>query len=87
VPFVILVLRQLPLSNHGISSFELVFGFKSKTPLEAMYYNIMECDWEKLWASAWVEQLAERLQLILKTATLGTAHAIERRKQYHDKGA
>ncbi len=54
--------------------------------MEALYFSIMENDREELCASAWVEQLADRLQLLREEAALGTAHAIERRKTQHDKG-
>ncbi len=36
VPYVLFVLRQMPHSDSGFSPFDLVYGFRVRTPLEAL---------------------------------------------------
>lgn len=48
VPFVLFVLRQIPLSDSGFSPFDLVFGFHLHTPLDALYYGIHDANYKNL---------------------------------------
>ncbi len=40
VCFVLFVLRQMPHSDSGFSPFDLVFGFRVRTPLDALYHGL-----------------------------------------------
>ncbi len=40
VPYALFVLRQMPYADSGFSLFEVVYGFKVRTPLDAMYHGI-----------------------------------------------
>ena len=87
IPFVLFVLRQMPSSDHGLSPFELIYGLRSRTPLEALYFGLNEFDGKNLKTGTWVNDLADKLQLIRDEAALATAHTIERRKENYDKNA
>ncbi len=81
IPFVLFVLRQMPNSEHGFSPFELIYGSRSRTPLEALYFGLNEFNGRNLKTGAWVNDLADKLQLIRDKAALATAHTIEKRKK------
>ncbi len=40
VPYALFILRQMPHEDSGFSPFVLVYGFKVRTPLDAMYHGI-----------------------------------------------
>ncbi len=86
VPFVLFVLRQMPHSDLGFSPFDLVYGFRVRTPLYAMYHGIYKCRVEDLNVCEWVEGMAERLQLLKDCAALNMAKSKEKRKIQMDKG-
>ncbi len=87
IPFVLFVLRQMPNSEHGSSPFELIYGSRSRTPLEALYFGLNEFNGRNLKTGAWVNDLADKLQLIRDKAALATTHTIEKRKEMYDKNA
>ncbi len=77
----------MPNSEHGFSPFELIYGSRSRTPLEALYFGLNEFNGRNLKTGAWVNDLADKLQLIRDKAALATAHTIEKRKKMYDKNA
>ncbi len=81
------VLRQMPHADHDLSPYDLVYGFRTRTPLNAMYHGLYECQPKKLKVCEWVEGMAERLQIQRDTAALRAAKSRERRREYHDKGS
>ncbi len=86
-PFALFVLRQMPSTDHGLSPFELIYGSRSRTPLEALYYGLMEHEGEHLKVSPWVNNLTDRLQIVREEAAVATAKAIERRKTAYDRSS
>ncbi len=54
----------MPNSEHGFSPFELICGSRSRTPLEALYFGLNEFNGRNLKTGAWVNDLADKLQLI-----------------------
>ncbi len=87
LPFALFVLRQMPSTDHGLSPFELIYGSRSRTPLEALYYGLMEHEGEHLKVSPWVNNLTDRLQIVREEAAVATAKAIERRKTAYDRSS
>ncbi len=87
VPYVLFVLRQMPHADSGFSPFDLVYGFRVRTPLEAMYYGIFESDNMKTDVCEWVSGVAERLQLLRDCAALNQAKAKVSRLAIMNRGA
>ncbi len=50
VNFVLFVLRQMPHADSGYSPFDLVFGFRVRTPtpLDALYHGLFEVECKDL---------------------------------------
>lgn len=65
------------LRHMGYTPFDLVHGFRARTPLDALYHSIVEVTRGELKVCAWVEQVAERVELLREAAALGTAKAKE----------
>ncbi len=87
VSLALFVLRQMPHADSGHSPFDLVYGFRVRTPLDVLYHCLAEReDGEKLGICDWVGRMAERLDLMRDSAVLNMAVAKVRRKVYLDKG-
>ncbi len=87
IPFVLFILRQMPNSDSLFSPFDLVYGFRVRTPLDALYHGIFECEVEKLNVCEWVSGVAERLELLRDCASLNAAKAKEKRVELMNKGS
>ncbi len=42
IPFVLFTLRQMPGSETGYSPFDLMYGYRVRTPLNTLYHGIFE---------------------------------------------
>ncbi len=84
--FVMYVLRQVPHSDSGFSPFDLIYGFRVRTPLDALYHGLYEVDTERLEVCEWVLKMAERLERMRDSAALGMAKGTESRMQYLNRG-
>ncbi len=84
--FVLFVLREMPHKDSGYSPFDLVYGFRVRTPLDALYHGLYECESSKLNASEWVLRMSERLEGLRDSAALGMAKGKESRLQYLNRG-
>ncbi len=84
--FVLFVLRQMPHADSGFSPFDMVYGFRVRTPLDALYHGLYEVEAEKLNVCEWVTKMAERLENVRDSAALGMAKGKESRLQYVNKG-
>ncbi len=70
VSYVLFVLRKMPHSDSGFSPFDLVYGFRVRTPLDALYHGSIEVDSEKLNVCEWVSNMAKRLELMRDCAAV-----------------
>ncbi len=52
--FVLYVLRQMPHSDSGFSPFDLVYGYRVRTPLDALYHGLYEVELKELEVCEWV---------------------------------
>ncbi len=84
--FVMYVLRQMPHADSGYSPFDLVFGFRVRTPLDALYHGLYEAEVEKLNVCEWVMRMAERLERVRDSAALKVSKSRESRMQYLNRG-
>ncbi len=84
--FVLFVLRQMPHADSGYSPFDMVYGFRVRTPLDALYHGLYEVEAEKLNVCEWVTRMAERLENVKDSAALKMAKGKESRLQYLNKG-
>ncbi len=84
--FVMYVLRQMPHADSGYSPFDLVFGFRVRTPLDALYHGLYETEVEKLNVCEWVMRMAERLERVRDSAALKVSKCRESRMQYLNRG-
>ncbi len=84
--FVMFVLRQMPHRDSGYSPFDLVYGFRVRTPLDALYHGLYETDSKKLNVCEWVLRMSERLESLRDSAALGMAKGRESRIQYLNRG-
>ncbi len=84
--FVLFVLRQMPHADSGYSPFDMVYGFRVRTPLDALYHGLYEVEAERLNVCEWVTKMAERLENIRDSAALRMAKGKESRLQYLNKG-
>ena len=76
----------MPHADSGFSPFDLVYGFKVRTPLEALYYGLYEADYDKLDVFEWVRNMAERLELMRDCAEVKMLKGKESRMKLVDKG-
>ncbi len=86
VNLVLFVLRQMPHADTGFSPFDLVYGFRVRTPLDALYHGLFEVESERLNVCDWVTGMAERLELMRDCAALKSAKCKEGRMMYLNKG-
>ena len=84
--FVLFVLRQMPHADSGYSPFDMVYGFRVRTPLDALYHGLYEVEAERLNVCEWVTRMAERLENVRDSAALRMAKGKESRLQYLNKG-
>ncbi len=86
INFALFVLREMPHKDSGFSPFDLVYGFRVRTPLDALYHGLFECESKKLGVCEWVMRMAERLEGLRDCAALGLAKGKESRLQYVNRG-
>ncbi len=84
--FVMYVLRQMPHADSGYSPFDLVYGFRVRTPLDALYHGLYEAEVDKLNVCEWVMRMAERLVRVRDSAALRMSKSRESRMQYLNRG-
>ncbi len=82
VNFALFVLRQMPHADSGFSPFDLVYGFRVRTPLDALYHGLMETEESDLNVCDWVCKMSERLEVVRDYAALGMAKGRETRMKY-----
>ncbi len=87
VCFVLFVLRQMPNSDSGFSPFDMVFGFRVRTPLHALYHGFYEMEGREMGVCEWVNGLAERLDLMRDCAALKLGKSRESRLKYVNRGS
>ncbi len=85
IPFCLFTLRQMPNSDSGLSPFDLVFGFRVRTPLDALYFAIVENNHKALNVTDWALTLSQNLQNLRDTAALRSAIAKTKRFALADK--
>ncbi len=86
INFVLFVLREMPHKDSGYSPFDLVYGFRVRTPLDALYHGLYECETSELSVCDWVLRMSERLEAMRDCAALGLAKGKESRMQYLNRG-
>ncbi len=87
VPLALYVLRQMPHSDSGFSPFDLVFGFRVRTPLDALYHGIYETEGKERNVCEWVAGLMDRLERMRDCAALKMCKGKEGRLRYCNKGS
>ncbi len=78
--------EQLCFADSGYSPFDMVYGFRVRTPLDALYHGLYEVEAERLNVCEWVTRMAERLENVRDSAALGVAKGKESRLQYLNRG-
>ncbi len=86
VNFVLYVLRQMPHADSGFSPFNLVFGYRVRTPLDALYHGLYEVDSQKLNVCEWVRCIAERLERMRECAAVKMVKSKQSRLNYANRG-
>ncbi len=86
VPLALYVLKQMPHSDSGFSPFDLVFGFRVRTPLDALYQGIYEVEGKKLNVCDWVSGLMDRPERMRDCAALRLSKGKEGRMKYYNRG-
>ncbi len=86
VNFVLYVLRQMPHADSGFSPFDLVFGYRVRTPLDALYHGLYEVDSEQFNVCEWVRCMAERLERMRECAAVKMAKGKQSRLSYMNRG-
>ncbi len=86
LPFALFVLRQMPHADSGFSPFDLVYGFRVRTPLDALYSGLFEVESKELNVCEWVRGMAEKLELMRDCAELKMAKGKEGRMKYLNRG-
>ena len=78
----------MPHANSGHSPFDLMYGFRVRTPLDVLYFCLLEGGKDGVgYCSEWVLKLAEKLDLVRDQAALNTAVARVGRMAYLNKGS
>ncbi len=86
VPLALYVLRQMPHADSGFSPFDVVFGFRVRTPLDALYHGIFEVEGKERNVCDWVSGLMDRLERMRDCAALGMTKGREGRMNYLNRG-
>ncbi len=84
--FALFVMRQMPHADSGFSPFDLVYGFRVRTPLDALYSGLFEIESRELDVCGWVREMAEKLELMTDCAELKMAKNKEGRMRYLNRG-
>ncbi len=84
--FALFVMRQMPHADSGFSPFDLVYGFRVRTPLDALYSGLFEVDSKELGVCDWVRGMAEKLEMMRDCAELKMAKGKEGRMKYLNRG-
>ncbi len=87
VAFVLYVLRQMPHADSGFSPFDLVYGYRVRTPLDALYHGLYEVESEKLNVCEWVRCMAERLERMRECAAVKMMKGKQGRLDYVNRGS
>ncbi len=87
IPLALYVLRQMPHSDSGFSPFDLVFGFRVRTPLDALYHGIYELEGRETNVCDWVAGLMDRLERMRDCAALKMSKGKEGRLRYYNRGS
>ncbi len=87
VPLALYVLRQMPHSDSGFSPFDLVFGFRVRTPLDALYHGIYEVEGKEMNVCDRVAGLMDRLERMRDCSALKMSKGKEERLRYYNKGS
>ncbi len=87
IPLALYVLRQMPHSDSGFSPFDLVFGFRVRTPLDALYHGIYELEGRETNVCDWVAGLMDRLERMRDCAALKMSKGKEVRLRYYNRGS
>ncbi len=85
--FVLFVLRRMPHADSDFSPFDFVYGFRVRTPTEALYHGLYEIECGKLGVCEWVNNMMERLELMRDCAELKMAKGKESRLALMNRGA
>ncbi len=64
LPWVLMVLRGMPHAYHGFSPYELIYGFRVRTPLVALHYSLVEKQKEEVNVCNWVMRMSEKVELV-----------------------
>ena len=86
IPFVMFALRAAPNRETGFSPFELCFGRTVRTPLDILHQGWTEVEFEKLDTQEWADWLVERLSVWHSVMQERGDHAVEKRREYFDRG-
>ncbi len=70
VPLALYVLRQMPHADSGFSPFDMVFGFRVRMPLDALYHGIFEVESKEMNICDWVAGMMDRLERMRDCAAL-----------------
>ncbi len=84
--FALFVMRQMPQADSDFSPFDLVYGFRVRTPLDALYSGLFEIESRELDVCGWVREMAEKLELMRDCAELKMAKNKEGRMRYLNRG-
>ncbi len=87
MPFVLFVLRQMPCAETGFSPFDLVFGYRVRTPMDALYHGLYELDPRNLNVTERVMGVAERLETVRDAAFLRASKTRGGRLAQMNRGA
>jgi len=86
LPLALFVLRQVHNRDIGVSPHELVYGRKLRGPLDVLYSGWVDETLQGVSISKWVDELAERLEVLRDVATCVGKKSGEKRKCEKDKG-
>ncbi len=86
VPLALYVLRQMPHADSGFSPFDIVFGFRVRTPLDALYHGMFEVEGKERNVCDWVSGLMDRLERMRDCAALRMSKGKEGRMRYLNRG-
>ncbi len=84
--FALFVMRQMFHADSGFSLFDLVYGFRVRTPLDALCSGLFEVDSKELNVCEWVKEMAEKLELMRDCAELRMAKNKEGRMKFLNRG-
>ena len=87
VPLALYAMRLAPHTDTGVSPFEFIHGTPMHSPLDILHDGWLDKGKRKLNVLAWVEELADRLELLKDAAH--NKHAVQavQRKDIYDRGS